>query len=225
MKISPFTGNEISTMCPKCEEDRDREEREREERERIAKIERRVASIGIPLRFAGKRLADLTAKTAKQKAVLKGVAKYLDALKSSASASLILCGMPGTGKTHIGCALAVEVARMDKSVCYITTAQLMRAVKSTYRREAEETEDDVIQRYGEFSLLIIDEIGVQFGSDTERNIFHEIIDRRYGNLLPTVLISNLPADELSAFIGERAFDRCKEDGGAILAFDWESYRR
>jgi DNA replication protein DnaC len=41
---------------------------------------------------------------------------------------------------------------------------------------------------------------------------------------PTILISNLTVGELGAFIGERALDRMKEGGGAVLAFDWTSRR-
>ena len=80
--------------------------------------------------------------------------------------------------------------------------------------------------YGKLvEFLVIDEVGVQFGTETEKFIFYEVINRRYENVLPTVLISNLTSDELKTFIGDRAFDRFREDGGAILAFDWESYRK
>ena len=41
---------------------------------------------------------------------------------------------------------------------------------------------------------------------------------------PTILISNLPLEELSAFIGERVIDRMSDGGGCTLAFTWDSYR-
>ena len=40
-------------------------------------------------------------------------------------------------------------------------------------------------------LLILDEVGVQFGSETEKMILFEIINGRYEQLKPTIVISNL----------------------------------
>ncbi|EJF3060091.1 ATP-binding protein, partial [Escherichia coli] len=72
--------------------------------------------------------------------------------------------------------------------------------------------------------LIIDEVGVQFGSDAEKLIMFEIINTRYEYMKPTILISNQSKDELSAFIGERVIDRMNDGGGCTLAFTWDSYR-
>lgn len=73
-------------------------------------------------------------------------------------------------------------------------------------------------------LLIIDEIGVQFGSDAEKLIMFEIINTRYERMKPTILISNQSKEELAAFIGERVIDRMNDGGGCTLAFTWDSYR-
>ena len=73
-------------------------------------------------------------------------------------------------------------------------------------------------------LLILDEVGVQFGSDAEKLILFEIINTRYQDMKPTILISNLTLVELGKYIGERVVDRMREGGGAILSFDWDSYR-
>ncbi|HBV4032592.1 TPA: ATP-binding protein, partial [Klebsiella pneumoniae] len=41
---------------------------------------------------------------------------------------------------------------------------------------------------------------------------------------PTILISNLPKDELTQFIGERVIDRMNDGGGCTISFTWDSYR-
>lgn len=73
-------------------------------------------------------------------------------------------------------------------------------------------------------LLILDEVGVQHGSDTEKLILFEIINGRYEAARPTIVISNLDAAGLEQFLGERAFDRLREGGGRLVVFDWESHR-
>lgn len=82
----------------------------------------------------------------------------------------------------------------------------------------------MIKRHTQPDLLIIDEVGVQFGSDAEKLILFEVINTRYESMKPTILISNLALNKLAGFIGERVIDRMKDGGGCTLAFTWDSYR-
>ena len=52
----------------------------------------------------------------------------------------------------------------------------------------------------------------------------DILNERYENRLPTLLLSNLTAGEVKNFLGERVFDRLREDGGECVVFDWSSHR-
>ena len=71
---------------------------------------------------------------------------------------------------------------------------------------------------------VIDEIGAQKGSEYELGLLHEVIDRRYQLVLPTVVVSNLPANALDQFIGDRALDRLRQNGGQAVGFSWSSMR-
>ncbi len=73
-------------------------------------------------------------------------------------------------------------------------------MKNCWRNDSEKTADDVIEHYASLDLLIVDEVGVQFGSAAEMAILQEIINARYEGILPTILISNLSPEELWAFI-------------------------
>ncbi|MBV2395779.1 ATP-binding protein, partial [Escherichia coli] len=84
--------------------------------------------------------------------------------------------------------------------------RLTRAVKNTWRHNSERTEDEVIDHFVSLDLLIIDEVGVQFGTPAEITILQEIINARYESILPTILISNLTFDQLKESIGERIVD-------------------
>ena len=52
----------------------------------------------------------------------------------------------------------------------------------------------------------------------------DIIDGRYQEMKPTILISNLAIAGIKDLIGERVIDRLREDGGKLVSFDWPSYR-
>ena len=108
---------------------------------------------------------------------------------------------------------------------FTSVINAIRRVKDTYRRDSGQSEAQVVAGFIRPDLLILDEVGVQFGSETEKMILFEIINGRYEQLKPTIVISNLAKDALTDYLGERVVDRLREGGGRMLIFDWPSYRR
>ena len=139
--------------------------------------------------------------------------------------SLVMTGSCGTGKNHLAVSMAKHIIRNYLASVEITDVmRLTRAVKNCWRNDSEKTADDVIEHYASLDLLIVDEVGVQFGSAAEMAILQEIINARYEGILPTILISNLSPEELWAFISPRIADRITDGGRNWLSFNWPSYR-
>lgn len=167
-------------------------------------------------------------------AVNKSAHRNLEMLKAyakvwpkmyDAGTSLILSGKPGTGKNHLAVALAKSVIEKHQASVLLTSVmRIIRAVRRTWEKDSERSEEDVISLYTSMDLLIIDEVGIQYGSESEMIILFDIMNTRYERMLPTVLISNLAPGEISQVIGDRLTDRMVEGGGATLVFDWPSYR-
>ena len=138
--------------------------------------------------------------------------------------SMIMVGGVGTGKTLLACAGIESI--IDNNRCeIIKTIDAVRELKSTWSKDSNTTEEKLIKYYIELDLLILDEVGSQFGSDTEKLFIFDIIDGRYQDMKPTILISNLDIDGIKEVIGERCVDRLREGGGMMVAFDWESSRK
>ncbi|HGB4477419.1 TPA: ATP-binding protein [Salmonella enterica subsp. enterica serovar Chester] len=138
---------------------------------------------------------------------------------------LVMTGNCGTGKNHLAVSVVKSIIRNHLARVEITDVmRLTRAVKNTWRHGAQSTEDEVIEHFASLDLLIIDEVGVQFGSPTEMTILQEVINARYESVLPTILISNLTFEQLKESIGERIVDRVTDGGRNRLAFGWGSYR-
>ena len=82
----------------------------------------------------------------------------------------------------------------------------------------------MIGRYRSSELLIVDEIGVQFGTEAERAQLFDVIDGRYREERPSLIVSNLSPKGLQECLGGRPYDRLIQNGSACVVFNWESYR-
>jgi DNA replication protein DnaC len=221
--------------CPACREDELREIDERRERQKQlvaeqARADRLKHLIGralIPARFADISFDGYEATHDKQRSALALCLEYAKEFekRKKLGQGMIFCGNAGTGKTRMACAIANSVIRdHGQAAMYVTAGRAFRLVKDTYRRDSERTEQEAIAMFREPALLVLDEIGVQYGSDAEKNILFEIVNERYEALLPTILISNLAMKAFAEFAGDRVVDRMRENGGKLVVFDWDSHR-
>jgi len=224
-KVFDLLGRAIRAGCPKCAEETKAEEEAREadirEMERRGFVSRMLAASHIPARFADRTLENYRAETEKQQMALK-VARGLATAKTP-GASAIFCGRPGTGKTHLACGACRAFVESGRSARFVTVLAAIRYIRDTYRRDSERSESEALQDFLRPDLLVLDEVGVQVGSEHEKMMLFEIINERYQECRSTVLISNLTRAELAEYLGQRVMDRFA-DGGAVVAFDWGSYR-
>jgi DNA replication protein DnaC len=219
----------VTMRCPTCNAELDEklraEEKAAAKRDRQRQIDRLFASSGIPVRFASRTFESFVADSpAKQR--VRGLGERFTAGLGEVEhqgASLILCGRPGTGKTHLACACGHGAIEKLLVARFMTVAAALRYVKDSYRRDSDRSESQAIRDLLAPDLLILDEVGVQIGSEHEKMLMFEIINERYQNCRSTILISNLTKQEISDFLGDRVIDRFRESG-AVVAFDWESYR-
>lgn len=219
---------DIWSECGACKADRDGAERNAKlagkAAEQRAQLESMLGQTMIPARFHGRTFESYRAEGPGQREAMRicqEFARDFDrGLKQGAS--LVLSGKPGTGKSHL--AAAILQAIMPRHVgAYMTLMDMVRAVRDTWRRDSEISESQLLRKLTEFPLLVIDEIGVQYGTDGERAIVFDVMDRRYREMRPTILMTNLDKDAFREAVGDRVYDRLTEVGRWI-PFDWDSYR-
>jgi DNA replication protein DnaC len=146
----------------------------------------------------------------------------------------------GVGKTHLSCAIALEILNRwhgrDKGcpqIYFVSESDLFRQIQATYNftREEEKTrdsEDDIIRKLTRCDLLILDDVGKERRADprfVQRTLFG-IIDGRYKAQLPIVLTANVNADGLRHHLEDASLDRFFEmTKGESVCMDGKSYRR
>jgi len=230
-KITPYPlGNKFMVFesCMKCSEEENKLEQEREQAERQALYERMIIAdkmeAGLGKRHLVCSFENYKTDTVQKELALEKTKKYIEGVLSGNGNCLVMAGKVGTGKTHLAAAMINTMVEKGKNSKLVKMSEVIRNIKSTWSKGALQDESEVIKFYSSLPLLIVDEIGVQFGTDTEKLLLSEIIDNRYQDILPTVLISNLDTDGIKNCIGERSYDRLRQDGGKVVAFDWESER-
>ena len=138
---------------------------------------------------------------------------------------MLLLGSPGTGKTHLACAVAAEVIRRHRmSAVYSTVSEAVRRIKDNWTTR-ERTESEILDLFATPSLLVLDEIGMGWGSDTELLYLFEIINARYQAKRPTVIAGNIAREQVRKCMGDRVADRLNEAGCRTVIFEWDSARK
>lgn len=228
----PYTSRNLLgkawSKCPACDEIA-RVAAQREQESAAAKLadertQRILGAAAIPKRFIGRTFDGFVADSDQKRHALTVVRDYAEQFDGYAKRGigLILSGMPGTGKSHLAAAL-MQTMIGRKQVQYATCLDMIRAIRDTWRRDSVQSESSVLAHLRDLDLLVIDEVGVQYGTDGEQTVLFDVLDRRYREVKPTVVITNQDKDGLRGFVGERTFDRLAETCRWV-PFDWPSYR-
>lgn len=221
-------AREIWTNCPDCVEAELSAKRMAESlataKRAQDRIEYLLGEANIPPRFIGRSFENYNASTPSQVSALEVVKAYANEFEANykAGTGLVLSGSPGTGKSHLAGAVLQHIMPNHCGL-YITCMALIRAVRGAWRKESEKSESEILSMFTSTPLLVLDEIGVQYGTDGEQTILFDVLDRRYRDMRPTILLTNQSAKGFKEFIGERSFDRLTETSRWV-AFDWDSYR-
>jgi DNA replication protein DnaC len=140
---------------------------------------------------------------------------------------LVLTGPSGCGKTHLAAAIANHCIENNRPVFYITTSDLLDHLRSTFNPSSEIPYDEFFEQVRNTSLLVLDDLGAQSSTPWAKEKLEQLLNYRYSNQLPTVIVSIVPIEELEERISTRliasnpyqlcAFDK---EPPALLTSGW-----
>lgn len=225
-------NNIVGQVCPEClKEGQIRAEQtlqEGEVRSRETERTARLKGAGVPplfmkARFDNYKPGDAAAE--KNVRVISSYAKAFDVvLDMPLTKGMIFAGLQGTGKTHLACALIDQLLVDGYSAMYASTPTLLFQLRDASIGKYETSLSSLIAKHTSPHLLVLDEYGVNTKQDKDYQLLYSLVDGRYQRNLPTVLVTNVPHEDLERELDERFRERIRGANGPVLGFKWQSFR-
>lgn len=185
----------------------------------------RMKNSGIPEEFSRKGFRDFETmgipvlEAAKKKAEVY-CQKFLE-LEDDGQNSIIFCGQPGAGKTHLGMAICNNLLNgSNVSVSYMAYRNAMTAIKQVVT--SKEDYYAAINQYCTQRLLYIDDLLKGRTTDADVNILYEIVNFRYMHNRPLIISTEKsPADllDFDEAVGSRILEMCRGNIIQLLGKD------
>jgi DNA replication protein DnaC len=174
----------------------------------------------VPDKYQNESFASYKTENEQQLEVVKKMREYESDLIAGKFRTICMLGIFGAGKTHLACALLHDMCRRVRcqvlgfdcfySVHYVLSDAIREEYEAAKRFDSREMQNEVIERYGNYDILVIDEIGVSSKSELEKEVLYRIINERYVNRKSSILISNnMDKMKFENYIGGAAVDRLK----------------
>lgn len=141
--------------------------------------------------------------------------------------TVALLGDRGTGKTQMAYAVCLQWAdsngvRPGDAYAYFRADDLFDTIKSWFGLDADSRAHNLRNLY-DVPVLVIDEVQDRLATQYEDLSLTRIVDKRYGNKLPTVMIANLDPEGFVRHAGVSIVSRLNETG-AMVHCNWPSFR-
>ena len=139
--------------------------------------------------------------------------------------SLVLCGPPGIGKTHIAQAIGHEVCRRGGDALFVKTQKLLECLTDdSYPRRVAR----LWKQVKTMDLLVLDDFGFRRYDSKESELLYALADERLGSGSTIITSNRPPQDWYGVFpdpvIGGAVLDRLVSGAIKIIVEEAKSYR-
>lgn len=136
---------------------------------------------------------------------------------------LILIGVSGCGKTYVSVALAFylfEIKEKDSNsvpyldIQFVKLRDFFDHLKALYSKNKDDS--NIKEILSNCAFLILDDLGASRNTEWQKEVILDIIDRRYDNMLPTIITTNFNFREIKEIFGSRVSSRLEASENFIL---------
>jgi DNA replication protein DnaC len=134
---------------------------------------------------------------------------------------LVLIGPNGGGKTHLGYAGCLKAIRLGLTAKHIEEIDFFDEIRISFSRNGPL---GVVEKYGKYGYLVIDEVDKTQGSRTEFVYLSRLVNYRDARELTTIILTNATRKGCESLLGESVIDRVAGEGRLLELKADESFR-
>ncbi|MCP1355439.1 ATP-binding protein [Aneurinibacillus migulanus] len=161
-------------------------------------------------------------KTPSQVAAIEKAKEYVESYEPDESSNLLYSGPCGVGKSHLMVSITKQLMKKGFTCLFISVPLFLTKVRSTYKRDSDLSEFQLLQIMQEVDCLVLDDIGIGGSTDWAASKIFEVIEVRSG--AHTLYTTNLNGQELEEEIGERSISRLMDDTETLQVFGEDKRR-
>ena len=181
----------VPIMCKCAEEKHQREQEEMERQENMLRIKRlQEKGISDPQYLKWRMENDDRMNPKLSDAVERYVNKWNEMYDKNMG--ILFYGSVGTGKTFFAACIANGLIDKGIGVLMTNIPSLMTAMSKNFEKDKER----ILSEISQVPLLILDDVGVERGTDYGYEKIQEIIDTRYRSGKPLIVTTNLSPEVL-----------------------------
>jgi DNA replication protein DnaC len=178
---------------------------------------------GVGARFKQCRLENYRSYTPAQADTVRTLKRWIEWVNQGMDTNLVLAGYRGAGKTNLATAVMFALSDLGLSSEIISFHDLILEIRSTYRSSTNQSEWQILQRITQCDVLVVDDLDQSRHSVSEQQTLQTLIDKRYRNQMPTVLITPLPSQAFCSLVGEVVLSRIRHGQLVWIECVWENH--
>ncbi len=132
-----------------------------------------------------------------------------------------LVGPEDFGKSTLACSVLRSICT-HASGRYTRVPQLMAQVRLSWQNPPGLTNQDLLDRFRQHEYLVLDDLPPWESPDPGHRVMFDIIEARYCERRPTLLVVNARAIDISRLLGRELSARIECSGG-IVSCEWDSF--
>jgi DNA replication protein DnaC len=187
-------------------------------RMRLIETQRHYKEAVLPERFRWKFHADFLTQTPKGTPVpkaqeLQGLIGTLREAESEINKGFFFHGPPGTGKTLVSCIMLNElILHQGRPGRFLNLSRMYQKLRDTFSEESRNYGQTwpIFEEYCNVPFLVIDDFGIQRGTEWEMEMLYDLVDARYSAERFTVVTTNQGLDQVKELSQGRIYSRLAE---------------